>query len=208
MVELKLYNKDGKENGIVKAEDKLFAAKHKDAVVHQVLTWYLASKRSGTHSSKGRSEVRGGGRKPWKQKGTGRARAGTIRSPLWNGGGVIFGPKPRSYAYNLPKKIQKAGLKAVLTDRTKAEKVKIVEEFSVSEPKTKLMLKALNKLKLVNQKTLIIKAKEDKNVVLSARNIERLKVAVPADINIADLLNSDWVIVEQGALPVLAEVLL
>ena len=208
MVELKLYSKDGKEKGTVKAEDKLFAAKHKDAVVHQVLTWYLASKRSGNHSTKGRAEVRGGGRKPWKQKGTGRARAGTIRSPLWNGGGVIFGPKPRDYSYRLPKKMQKAGLKAVLTDRTKAEKLKVVEEVSVLEPKTKLMLEVLNKLKIADQKIMIIKEKEDKNVMLSARNIDRLTVSVPAQVNIADLLNSDWVIVEQGALPVLVEVLL
>lgn len=208
MVELKLYSKDGKENGTVKAEDKLFAAKHKAAVVHQVLTWYLASKRAGTHSSKGRAEVRGGGRKPWKQKGTGRARAGTIRSPLWNGGGVIFGPKPRSYSYGLPKKMQKAGLKAVLTDRVKAEKLKIVEEFSVSKPKTKQMLAVLKKLKLVDQKVMIIKEKEDKNVILSSQNIKKITVATPAQVNIADLLNSDWIIVEQAALPVLAEALL
>ncbi len=206
MPKLPLYNIEGKSAGEVSASDDVFGREANQQVVHSALTWFLASARRGTHSALKRSEVRGGGAKPWRQKGTGRARAGSIRSPLWRGGGVIFGPKPRDYSYHLPKKVRKLALKTVLSDRAQSEKVKIVEGLKISQPKTKLAAEMMKDLKL-SGKILIILEKENENFVKAARNLEGVMVVLVKDLNIFDLLNAEWLVAEKSALKKLEEVL-
>ena len=185
---------------------KIFAEKKNDAVVHSALVWYQASKRRGTHSTKTRGEVRGGGRKPWKQKGTGRARAGSIRSPLWKKGGVIFGPKPRDYGYSLPKKVRKLALRVALSDQARAGNVVLAESLKIAAPKTKEILALLKKLK-VEGKSLFIISEKDEIFDKSSRNIRGVTVCVAAEINIFDLLNADKVIVDKKSIAKLEEAL-
>lgn len=184
----------------------IFGLEMNENVIHQALVWYQASRRRGTHSTKTRSEVRGGGKKPWRQKGTGRARAGSIRSPLWKKGGVIFGPKPRSYAYNLPKKVRKLAIRVALSDKAKAEQVKVVADLKVAEPKTKLVAKLL-KDSGVTGKILIVQGKEDEIFAKAARNIKGVNLTLAKDINIHDVLNAQWILVDKSAIVSLGEVL-
>jgi large subunit ribosomal protein L4 len=206
MAKLPLYNVEGKSAGELSVSKEIFDRKANEQVVHSALIWFLASQRRGTHHAKTRAEVRGGGVKPWRQKGTGRARVGSIRSPLWRKGGVIFGPKPRSYAYNLPKKMRKLALKIALSDKAKAGKVKIVEELKVSEPKTKLAAKLLKNLKATG-KTLIVLAEENKTFEQAARNLERVELISFKSLNIFDLLAAEWLLIEKKAMAGLEEVL-
>jgi len=185
---------------------EIFGLEMNENVIHQALVWYQASRRRGTHSTKTRAEVRGGGKKPWRQKGTGRARAGSIRSPLWKKGGVIFGPKPRSYAYNLPKKVRKLAIRIALSDKAKAEQIKVVAELKVAEPKTKLVTKLLKDLG-VTGKGLIVQGKEDEIFVKAARNIKGVSLTLAKDINIYDVLNAQWILVDKSAIVELGEVL-
>ncbi|MFH1361146.1 MAG: 50S ribosomal protein L4 [bacterium] len=175
-----------------------------DILVHEVLTWYLASKRRGTHSTKTRAEVRGGGKKPWKQKGTGRARAGSIRSPLWRTGGVIFGPIPRSYGYSLPIKKRKLALAIALSDKNRDEKLKIAAGLLLPSPKTKEAVKQLNELG-VSGKTLVILQKENEIFSKAARNIKGVTISDVNNLNIFDILNAEWVVLEKTALANLEE---
>lgn len=207
MADLALYNKEGKEIGKVSGEDAVFSAAYSQALIHQTLRWYQCGLRQGTHSTLTKGEVRGGGKKPWKQKGTGRARAGSIRSPLWRGGGVIFGPKPRDYSFALPKKIRKAALRAVISSRAKEGCVKVIEGLSVSLPKTKAMREILKSLELAGKKTLLILGGNDKNLKLAGRNIPKLKIIQVEGLNIYDLLNCDWVVLQKEALPGFMEAL-
>jgi large subunit ribosomal protein L4 len=206
MPQLPLYSIEGKSVGEQKASEEIFGKKPNQHAVHSALTWFLASKRRGTHSSKTRAEVRGGGAKPWRQKGTGRARAGSIRSPLWRKGGVIFGPKPRSYSYALPKKVRKLAIKIALSDKTKENKVKIVEGFKLDQPKTKLAAKLLGDLG-VSGKTLLILAKENEIFKKASRNLAGVEPVAVGNLNIFDLLMADWVVIEKVALARLEEVL-
>ncbi|NQT29078.1 MAG: 50S ribosomal protein L4 [Candidatus Saganbacteria bacterium] len=189
-----------------KLSQKIFNEKMNENVVADTLTWYLASRRRGTHSAKTRAEVRGGGRKPWRQKGTGRARAGSIRSPLWEKGGVIFGPKPRSYKYRLPIKVRKLAQRIVLSDKVVQGKVKIVEELSLAEKKTKLALKLLQDLG-VKDKILIVLSKKNEVFNKAARNIRGVKVILFNELNVFDLLNADWLVLEKKAVSSLEEAL-
>ncbi len=184
---------------------EIFGVEKNEDAVYQTLRWLLASKRQGTHSTLTRAEVSGGGKKPWKQKGTGRARAGTIRSPLWRHGGVTFGPKPRDYSFSLPKKIRNLGLKVVLSDRAKDDKIQVVDEVVVKDPKTKSMIEALKKMKLDGTKTIIIVDELSKNLDLASRNVKSLKVVVDSNLNIYDLLNADNVVVTKKAVSNLKE---
>ncbi|MFH1542203.1 MAG: 50S ribosomal protein L4 [bacterium] len=206
MPKLPLYDVSGKSSGEFSGSEKMFGAKANEQVVHSTLVWYQACQRRGTQSSLTRAEVRGGGKKPWKQKGTGRARAGSIRSPLWRTGGVIFAPKPRSYAYSLPKKIKTLALRIVLSDKAKENKVKIVEELNVAEAKTKLALKLFEGLK-ISGKTLILLGQDNKLFTKAARNIRGVTILPAKDLNIFDLLNADWVVAEKSAVKKLEEVL-
>ncbi len=205
-MELKLIDTEGKSHGHMAVSDKIFGVPFNEHVVHSTLTWFLASKRRGTHSAKTRSEVSGGGVKPWKQKGTGRARAGSSRSPLWNGGGVIFPPKPRDYSYSLPKKVRKLALKAVLSRMAKENKIKVLDSITISQPKTKEMAGFLKKIG-VKGKFIILFDISDKNLVLSGRNIEGVKLVEPKNINIHDLLDSSFIVATKDSVSKLEEAL-
>ena len=182
----------------------IFDVKMNENVVHQTVIWYLASQRRGTQSAKTRAEVSGGGKKPWKQKGTGRARAGSSRSPLWRKGGVIFAPKPRDYGYALPKKVKKLALRIALSDKARADKVIVVPEFKLAEAKTKLAVKWLAELKLVG-KVLILQEAADEVFTKAVRNVKGIKIMTVNDLNIFDLLNADALIMDKAALTKLGE---
>lgn len=184
--------------------EKIFKEEMNEAIVHEALRWFLASRRRGTHSAKTRSEVSGGGIKPWKQKGTGRARAGSIRSPLWRKGGVIFPPKPRDYAYSLPKKIRKLALRVALSQLNREERVKVVEDFSLPQPRTKEGVKLLKSLE-VSGRVLFLLAEPKPEFDRGLRNIENVKIIPAKDLNIYDLLRAEWVVVEKKAVPQLEE---
>ena len=175
-------------------------------VMHLALRRQLNNARQGSACTKTRAEVSGGGRKPWKQKGTGRARAGSLRSPLFAGGGVIFGPKPRDYGFSMPQKARKLALKSALS--AKESQLVVVKDFStITEPKTKLMVSALKSLK-VSGKTLIVadaKADENKNLELSARNIPSVKIILPSNLNVKDLLEADFVVMTESAVNEITE---
>ncbi len=182
----------------------IFGVEMNENVVHQTVIWYLATQRRGTQSSKTRAEVRGGGKKPWKQKGTGRARAGSSRSPLWRKGGVIFAPKPRNYSYALPRKIKKLALRIALSDKARAEKVQVVPELKVAEAKTKLAVKLLKDMKLEG-KVLILQAAVDEVFTKAVRNVNGVKIMTVNDLNIFDLLNADSLVMDKAALTKLGE---
>jgi len=182
----------------------IFGVEMNENVVHQTVIWYLASQRRGTQSAKTRAEVRGGGKKPWRQKGTGRARAGSSRSPLWRKGGVIFAPKPRDYGYALPKKVKKLALRVALSDKAKANKVQVVPELKVAEAKTKLAAKLLKEMKLEG-KVLILQAAADEVFTKAVRNVSGVKIMTVNELNIFDLVNADNLVMDKAALTKLGE---
>jgi large subunit ribosomal protein L4 len=206
MTKLALFDMQGKNIGDVKASEEVFGQKIVAAVVHSAVLWLLAARRRGTHSTLTRAEVRGGGIKPWRQKGTGRARAGSIRSPLWRKGGVVFGPKPRDYNYTLPKKIKKKALKIALSDKVLNGKLKVVEEFKIDQGKTKLAVKVLKGLK-VEGKVMLILDDQNEMFMRAARNIAGVSPIFIRDLNILDLLHTEWVVAEKKAVARLEEVL-
>ena len=205
-MELSLVSKDGKKSGKISVSDNIFSVPENEPVVHSALVWYLASRRRGTHSSLTKGEVAGSGVKPWRQKGTGRARVGTAQSPLWRGGGVIFGPKPRKYSYNLPKKVRKLALKVAISDKVRNKKVKLVEKIQLENPKTKEMIAFLNGIG-AEGKSLVIAGSVDRNLELSSRNISGVKVSAAPEINIHDLLGAEWLVLDKSAVDKLQEVL-
>src|SRR5690606_28644732 len=175
-------------------------------VLHEAVVMQRASMRQGTHAVKNRSEVRGGGRKPWRQKGTGRARQGSIRSPQWVGGGVVFGPTPRSYSYKLPKKVRRLALKSALSSKVKEESLVVLESLAFDAPKTKEVIKMLSALN-VNEKALIVTADTDENVIRSANNLQGVKVLTVTEVNVLDLLSHDRLILTKEAAEKAGEVL-
>ena len=195
-----ILNTNGEKLGEITLSKEVFGVEPNLHVMHLALRRQLNNARQGSACAKTRAEVSGGGKKPWKQKGTGRARAGSLRSPLFVGGGVIFGPKPRSYAFNMPQKARQLAIKSALSARS--EQMVVVKDFStISEPKTKLMVSALKSLN-VSGKTLIIadfKADENKNLELSARNIPSVKLILPSNLNVKDLLEADFVVITESA---------
>ncbi|MFW6386536.1 MAG: 50S ribosomal protein L4 [Bacillota bacterium] len=207
MPQVKKYDMEGNENGKILLSDDIFAEGINEPLVHEVVTAQLAAKRKGTASTKTRSEVRGGGRKPWRQKGTGRARHGSIRSPLWVGGGIIFGPKPRSYDKNISKKKKKKSVKVVLSDKVNNDAFIVLDEIYFSEPKTKKAVKFLENLDLAEKKVLLLLPEKDEAVYLSARNIPEVKVLLADAVNTYDVLNSDYIVTTEAALLKLEEVL-
>ena len=206
MIDLPVHNIKGENIGEISLRDDIFNTKINKYLVHQVVKRYLAGKRRGTASTKNRSEVRGGGAKPWRQKGTGRARAGTIRSPIWVGGRIVFGPNPRDYSFSLPKKMKAIALKSVLSDKAKNNEIIILDKLSLEENKTKKMVEILENLKAF-KKPLIIIEKEDKKIELSIRNIEGAMVLPVSKINAYDLLNQGKIIFTKEALKRIEEVL-
>ena len=187
MPKVDVYNIEGKKIETIELNDEIFGIKPNKTVVHSVLVNYLANQRQGTQSTKTRAEVSGGGKKPWRQKGTGRARQGSIRAPHWIKGGIALGPKPRSYKYRVNKKERRLAIKSVLSSRLQEEQLIVVDKVEFKEIKTKQMVKALENLK-VNEKALMILPEQNKNVYMSARNIENLKTITVNTINIFDSL--------------------
>ena len=187
MPKVDVYDMKGKKVSDVEFAESIFGIEPNEAIVHSVLVNYLANQRQGTQSTKTRAEVRGGGKKPWRQKGTGRARQGSIRAPQWIKGGIALGPKPRSYSYTVNKKERRLALKSILSSKVAENELTVVDKLEVKEIKTKTMVKALADLK-VEGKTLIVLPENNQNVFMSARNIEGVKTIALNNINVFDLL--------------------
>ena len=194
----------GEEVGSLELNDAVFGAKINEHLVHMSVVQYLANKRQGTQKAKTRSEVRGGGRKPWRQKGTGHARQGSIRAPQWKGGGVVFAPTPRDYSFKLNKKEKRAALKSVLTSKVNDSKFIVLDELKLDEIKTKKFQEVLENLKV--SKALVIINDNDQNIVMSARNIPKIKTALTNTINVYDILKYDTIVVTKDAVATIEEV--
>jgi len=205
MPKVDVYNISGQKVGDMDLNDSIFGVEVNQVAMHSAVVNYLANARQGTQSTKTKAEVRGGGRKPWRQKGTGRARQGSIRSPQWVGGGVALGPKPRSYKYTLPKKVRRLALKSALTSKVIENNVIVLDNLKLEAIKTKEMVNILNNLK-VDSSALIVLPEVDKNVVLSARNIERVKTTTTNSINTYDILKFNKFIVTKDAVSRIEEV--
>ncbi|KRN98253.1 50S ribosomal protein L4 [Companilactobacillus kimchiensis] len=206
MTKITAYKDNGAENGTVEVKDAIFGIEPNNNVITDAVLMQRASMRQGTHDVKNRSEVRGGGRKPWRQKGTGRARQGSIRSPQWVGGGVVFGPTPRSYAYHLPKKVSRLALKSVLSQKATDGNVIVIDSISYDKPSTKAFAQLLNTLGADNKALVIVEDGND-NVALSARNIAGVKVIAPEGVNVLDVISAKKLVVTQAALSKIEEVL-
>ena len=204
MANISVFNIEGKEVGSIELNDAVFGVNVNEHLVHMAVVAQLANKRQGTQKAKTRSEVSGGGRKPWKQKGTGHARQGSTRSPQWKGGGVVFAPTPRDYTINLNKKEKRIALKSALTSRVLENKFIVVDDFAMSESKTKKMQQTLNNLNV--KKALVVCAENEKNTVLSVRNIYGVKAASPKTINVYDILKYNTVVASKDAVKTIEEV--
>jgi large subunit ribosomal protein L4 len=206
MPKVNVLDMDGSQVGELELSESVFGIEPNEAVLHDAVVMQQASQRRGTHAVKNRSAVRGGGRKPWKQKGTGRARHGSIRSPIWVGGGVVFGPTPRSYAYKLPKKVRRLAIRSALSSKVKEDGLVVLDRLSLEAPKTKEMVKVLQNLK-ANRKALVVSDGVDQNLTLSARNIPGVKVIDAQGLNVLDVLNHDKLIITRDAVSRVEEVL-
>ncbi len=206
MPKVTLYKQDGSNAGEVDLNEAVFGIEPNTHVLHEAVVMQRASMRQGTHAVKNRSEVRGGGRKPWRQKGTGRARQGSIRSPQWVGGGVVFGPTPRSYSYKLPKKVRRLALKSALSSKVKNDNIFVLESIEIETPKTKKVVELLDALK-VNDKALIVTAEKDDTVVRSANNLQTVKVLAVDELNVLDILTYDNLVITKEAVEKAGEVL-
>ena len=204
MANVSVYNMEGKEVGTMELNDAVFGVEINDHLVHLAVVRQLANNRQGTQKAKTRSEVSGGGRKPWRQKGTGHARQGSTRSPQWAGGGVVFAPTPRDYSLKMNKKERRAALKSVLTSRVQENKLIVLDELKLDEVKTKAMQAVLNNLNV--SKAMVVLADNDQNVVLSARNIPDVITALPNTINVYDVLKYNTVILTKSAVASIEEV--
>lgn len=207
MLRAALYNIDGNQVGEVDLKNEVFGIPVHEAVLHQAVVRQLADKRLGTHGTKTRAEVRGGGRKPWRQKGTGRARHGSTRSPIWRKGGIVFGPHPRDYSYRMPKKTRRLALKSALSAKVKEGNLFILEEeLKLTGPKTKDIIKILDRMKIW-EKTLLVMAKSDENVLKSVRNIPGVRFLPLVGLNVYDVLAYQNLIMTMGAVAKCEEVL-
>lgn len=203
-ITVKVLNMSGSEVGSVELNENIFGVEVNEHVMHQAVVQYLANQRQGTKSAKTRAEVRGGGRKPWRQKGTGRARQGSIRSPQWTGGGVVFAPKPRDFSFKLNKKVKRLALKSALTTKVNNDKFIVVDELKLNEIKTKEIKKVLDNLNV--NKGLVVLEENNKNVLLSTRNIPNVKTAGVNTINVYDILKYESFVVTKEALAKIEEV--
>ena len=204
MANVTVYNMEGKEVGSMELNDAVFGVNINEHLVHMAVLQQLANKRQGTQKAKTRSEVRGGGRKPWRQKGTGHARQGSIRAPQWKGGGVVFAPTPWDYSFKLNKKEKRLALKSALTSRVNENKLIVVDGLKMDEIKTKKMVGVLNALN--TQKALIVLNEKDENLYLSARNIPNVKVSLTNTINVYDILKYNTLILAKDAVSTIEEV--
>ena len=204
MATVAVYNTEGKEVDKLELNDAVFGVEINEHLVHMAVVAQLANKRQGTQSAKTRAEVRGGGRKPWRQKGTGHARQGSTRSPQWTGGGVVFAPKPRDYSMKLNKKEKANAMKSVLTSKVNEEKFIVLDEFKLDEIKTKKFVEVMNNLEVA--KALVVTKDNDQNIVLSAKNVPDVKTALTNTINVYDILKYDTVVITKDAVAAIEEV--
>ena len=204
MAKVSVYNMEGSVVGDIELNDSVFGVEVNDHLVHLAVVNQLANNRQGTQSAKNRSAVRGGGKKPWRQKGTGHARQGSTRAPQWTGSGVVFAPQPRDYSYSLNKKEKRAALKSALTSRVNEEKIFVFDELKFDEIKTKKFVEVLNNLKV--NKALVIIGENDANVVKSAKNVANVKTALTNTINVFDILKYDNVVITKAAVEKIEEV--
>ncbi|WP_088014605.1 50S ribosomal protein L4 [Gottfriedia acidiceleris] len=206
MPKVTMFNQTGAQVGEIELADAVFGIAPNEHVLFDAVMMQRASLRQGTHKVKTRSEVRGGGRKPWRQKGTGRARQGSIRSPQWRGGGIVFGPAPRSYSYKLPKKVRRLAIKSALSTKVLEQNMLVLEDLALNAPKTKDMVTVLTGLS-VAKKVLIVTADLNENVALSARNIPGITVLAANEVNVIDVLHHDTLIMTKAAVEKVEEVL-
>lgn len=204
MANVSVYNMEGSVVGSLELNERVFAAPINEHLLHMAVVSQLANKRQGTQSAKTRSEVSGGGKKPWRQKGTGHARQGSTRAPQWTGGGVVFAPKPRDYSFKMNKKEKAAAIRSALTSRVNENKFFVLDELKLDEVKTKKMVAVLNNLKV--NKALVVTAEKDDNVVLSSRNIPTVRAAFTSTINVYDILKYDTIVITKDAVAKLEEV--
>ncbi len=204
MANVSVYNMEGKAVDSMELNDAVFGVKVNEHLVHLAVVQQLANKRQGTQSAKTRAEVSGGGRKPWRQKGTGHARQGSIRSPQWKGGGVVFAPKPRDYSFKLNRKEKRLALKSALTSRVADDKIIVLDVLNFDGIKTKKMVAVLDNLNI--NKALVVLGEKDDNVILSARNIPSVRTALPNSINVYDILKYDTLVLTKDAVKKIEEV--
>lgn len=214
-MKIEVVDLNNKATGEIDLEDTIFGAPVREHLFWEVINWQRARRRAGTHKVKGRSEVRGGGKKPWRQKGTGRARAGTSRSPVWVGGGTVFGPTPRDYSYNLPKKKRRAALRSALSMKAQNGQLKVVEDWQLPEIKTKLAVKALQALEtpkalvvdVTNRNNDTSAVEHNDNLRLSIRNLKDAKYLAAEGLNVEDILRYDFIVMSRSAVEQVQEVL-
>jgi large subunit ribosomal protein L4 len=205
-MKLDIYKTDGSVSGEkIDLSEDIFAVEPNDHAIYLTIKSYLANQRQGTHKAKERGEVRGGGKKPWKQKGRGGARAGTIRSPLWVGGGTIFGPRPRNYRQDLPKKVKRLARKSALSYKVKDDQLMVVEDFKFDQPKTKELVNLLKALKVDSKKVLLLTGEADKAVYKSGRNIPKVKILEAGKASAYDILNNQVLLLQKTAVDVLSK---
>ncbi len=205
MANVSVYNMEGKEVGKIDLSDAIFGVEVNEHLVHMAVLQQLADNRQGTQKAKTRSEVSGGGRKPWRQKGTGHARQGSIRAPQWKGGGVVFAPVPRDYSFKMNKKEKRAALKSALTDKAQGGNLIVVDELKFDEIKTKKFAEVMNNLK-ATRKALVVLADNDKNVVLSARNLAEANTTLTNTLNVYDIVNARTLVLTKDAVAKIEEV--
>ena len=204
MANVSVYNMEGKEVGNIELNDAIFGVEVNEHLVHMAVVQHLANKRQGTQKAKTRSEVSGGGRKPWRQKGTGHARQGSIRAPQWKGGGVVFAPVPRDYSFKLNKKEKRAALKSALTSRVNENKLIVVDELKFDEIKTKKFKSVMDNLKV--NKALVVVGEKDNNAYMSSRNLPSINMLVADSINVYDILKGDTLVLTKDAVAKIEEV--
>ena len=204
MANVAVYNMEGKEVGSLELNDAVFGVEVNEHLVHMAVLQQLANNRQGTQKAKTRSEVRGGGRKPWRQKGTGHARQGSTRAPQWTGGGVVFAPVPRDYSFKLNKKEKRAALKSALTSRVQENKLIVVDELKFDEIKTKNFKQVMDNLKVV--KGLVVINENDKNVVMSAKNLAKVNTTLTSTLNVYDIMKAGTVVLTKDAVKTIEEV--
>jgi len=205
MPKVNVYNILGEQVGEIELSDSVFGVEINHDAIYHVIKNHLANRRQGTQSAKTRAEVRGGGRKPWRQKGTGRARQGSIRAPQWTGGGIVFAPKPRDYSYRVPKKVKRLAMKSALSSKVADNKIIVLDKLTLDQPKTKEMAKILENIK-ASKKALIVMESKDENVIKSARNIPNVQTTLVNSLNVYDILKYDSFIITQDAVKKVEEV--
>lgn len=205
MAQVSVFNMEGKEVGTIDLNDEIFAADVNEHLVHLAVKQFLADNRQGTQKAKTRSEVSGGGRKPWRQKGTGHARQGSTRSPQWTGGGVVFAPTPRDYSFKMNKKEKRAALHSVLSDKVAEGNLIVLEDLKLDEIKTKRMAEIMSNLK-VEKKALVVIGEKDETIARSAHNLPKVKTALPSTINVYDVLNANTLVLTRDAVAKIEEV--